>query len=57
MTKFAGRCGVQSRPDHPGGQCSVRRARLMGPGVFLALCGGRNAAWQCHSGVQGEQLR
>ena len=40
VTKLAGRCGVRCRPDHPGGQCSVRRARLMGPGVFLALCGG-----------------
>ena len=37
MTKFAGRCGVRSRPDHPSGECSVRRAWLMGPGMFLVL--------------------
>ena len=40
VTKFAGRCGVRGRPDDPGRQCSVRRARLMGPGVFLGLCDG-----------------
>jgi hypothetical protein len=40
VTKFVGRCRVQSRPDHPSGQCSIRHARLMGPRVFLGLCGG-----------------
>jgi hypothetical protein len=40
VKKFIGRCRVQSRPDHPSGQCSIRLARLVGPGVFLGLCGG-----------------
>jgi hypothetical protein len=40
VTKFTGCCGIRSRPDHPGGKCSIRRARLMGPGMFLGLCGG-----------------
>ena len=39
MTKFSGRCEVRSLPDYPGGECSVRRTWLMGPGVFLVLRG------------------
>ena len=38
--RSAGRCGVRGRPDDPGRQCSVRRTRLMGSGVFLGLCDG-----------------
>ncbi len=49
VTKFAGRCGVRSRPDHPGWQCSIRRPGLMGPGVFLSLCGGE---MQCGNSIQ-----
>ena len=37
VTKFAGRCGVRSRPDNTSGEYSVRCAWLMGPGVFLVL--------------------
>ena len=39
-TKLPGRCGIRSRPDDPGGECGIRRARFMGPGVFLGVSGG-----------------
>ena len=49
VMKLAGGCGIRSRPDHPGGQCSVRRAGFMGPGVFLGLCDGE---MQCGNTIQ-----
>src|SRR6185295_17092009 len=42
-------CGIRGRPDNPGGQCSVRRTRFMGPGVFLGLC---NGEMQCRNTTQ-----
>jgi hypothetical protein len=49
VAKFARGCRVWSRPDHPGGQCSVRRAWLMGPRVFLGL---RDGEMQCGNSIQ-----
>jgi hypothetical protein len=41
VTKFTRRCGVRSRPDYLGGQCSIRRTRLMGSRMSLGLCDGK----------------
>jgi hypothetical protein len=49
VMKLAGGYGIWSRPDHPGRQCSVRRAGFMGPGVFLGLCEGE---MQCGHTIQ-----
>ena len=49
LTKLRGGCGIRGRPDNPGGQCSVRRTRFMGPGVFLGLC---NGEMQCRNTTQ-----
>jgi hypothetical protein len=40
-TKLTRRCRVRSRPDYPGGQCSIRRTRLMRARVFLGLGDGK----------------
>jgi hypothetical protein len=41
VTKLTRRCRVRSRPGYPGGQCSIRRTRLMGSRMFLGLCNGK----------------
>ena len=41
VTKLTRRCGIRSRPDYPGRQCSIRHTRLMGSWMFLGLCDGK----------------
>jgi hypothetical protein len=41
VTKLTRRCGIRSRPGYPGGQCGIRRTRLMGSRMILGLCGSK----------------